>query len=592
MKKEKILIVFLVLLYIKPFLFSDTFSKNQLIPSDNWIYDALLILKNESKKASLINLAPLSVEEISFFLSNVDYSLLSDNAQHLYRKIELYLETEKKSFQIKPFSVALYPEFNLNFLCKTEDDIDWSFGTDYTGKSAYSYESKEYISADYGAASNYYGNILTKPPVILPVYLNFSDFIFVESDFFVGKKFFSMSKNDNFVNIPLASDEFEFMWPNFSYASAGHFFDNGYGINFTVGKQGLQFGRTQTGSIILNDTFQTDFYVQFEIYSDKLRYYMDVVEVDHTKYLYLHSFDLLPFSNLRISAVEGTLINDSFELRYLNPLMIMHSFGSWNEYMDDSERRYYREAHVCAYLGLAFDFVPFRNFRIYGLMAQNEIQPPWELTNDYGKTVPNGIGFQIGAEYDIPLDFLDGAYLKNTIEFVYTSPYLYIKQGADWSLYREGQDINSSEYKVYSWIGSPFGPDCFAFQAKTELNSFERMKFSFSYLFCMHGENSFAMLHQKAESEKKEYYAYYPSVLKLLGLISQEEAENIARNMWLSGTISCTNRFTVQGEYRFFEKLSAFVSASYSFIYNNRNIKNNFAYGFEFSTTINYKIFN
>ena len=68
---------------------------------------------------------------------------------------------------------------------------------------------------------------------------------------------------------------------------------------------------------------------------------MNVVQINPEKYIYLHTIEVTPWKWLKASVTEGTLLNEPFELRYLNPLMIMHSFASWNQYLTQAEDEIY-----------------------------------------------------------------------------------------------------------------------------------------------------------------------------------------------------------------------------------------------------------
>ena len=83
---------------------------------------------------------------------------------------------------------------------------------------------------------------------------------------------------------------------------------------------------------------------------------MTVAEVDQTKFLYMHQIDFSPWKWIKLGILEGNLVNEPFEIRFLNPLMIMHSFASWTDYRDSLEKKYYGEGHVCAYMGIKFDY--------------------------------------------------------------------------------------------------------------------------------------------------------------------------------------------------------------------------------------------
>ena len=381
------------------------------------------------------------------------------------------------------------------------------------------------------------------------------------------------------------------MWPRTAYGSFGRTFSD-WGVNFNVARTGLQIGKTQTGSIIYNSTFETDCYFQLNLYSPRLKYNLDVVQISSNKYMYLHSIETRPFFDfVRINVVEGTLIQQPFELRFLNPLMIMHSFSAWEDYSDVMEKRIYGESHVAAYMGIQVEAIPVKNMRLYLLYAQNEIQSEIEKSSFNGNAMPDSLGGQLGMELTIPDNRHNGWWI-GTFEGIYTTPYLYLKQGKDWSLYSERYNMQSdSDYPICSWIGTPFGPDALGFQARIGYSKIRKWNAEIDYLFVAHGTNSFGLFDNTVEINGETYYAYYPSVLYRLGLLGYADAANVARDYKLTGTIQYTNQVTLKGAYVINKHLELNGQGIYSFIFNNKNEPGDFQHGFEFSVALEYTVF-
>lgn len=590
MKKFFISLIILIFTFL-PEIFAETYSANQLIPAGHWLYDALYVMYGENSKAFLLDSVPLSVNEIRQSVKYIDYEKLSDSGKALYNRVNEYLDEKKLTFDMKPVKVGVNFNFHPSAVYKSNDEIKWSFANDFSGKEE-----------GYGAGSGYYENFLTSPFLRIPLYIDFGDIVVIDCQASIAKNFWSLSKPDYFTNnIILAGDDFEFSWPVNANASTGYVFKDGIAeglsVNFHVARTGLQYGHTQTGSIIYNNTFQTDFYSQLRLSGKKLKYEMMVAEVDHTKFLYTHQIDFTVWDWLKLGVLEGTLLHQPFELRYLNPLMIMHSYASWTDYADDFEKKYYGEGHVCAYMGIKFDLVPCRNLRIYGLFSQTEVQPPTELGSPEANSLPDGLGFQLGADFTVA-DKHGGIWSYN-LEGVYTNPYLYVKHGADWSMYRATEIMNhSAEGKVCSWIGTPFGPDAFGGQFTAEYKMLDKWNAGASYLFMAHGENSFGMFKQKTKTpDGREYYYYYPAVQYRLGKDglkggkSAEETEAEARSWNLTGKVQYTNRLSIFGSYRFNQHFKLEGQAIYNFIFNNRNIDGNLQHGVELGVAGTYFLF-
>lgn len=565
-------------------------NKQKLLFSESWLYDAIYILSTENKESILADIYPMSYEEYYFYFSKIDYSRLSENSKKLYKEVESYLSKEEVELDFSPLKIGINLRANLNFNYKSNDSLTWSYNNPYSGRKYFDYNDNEYKEAQFGDISflkntNYY-----KPFLELPIYLNFSDLIYIQTEPMLGKSYWGMIDNKNFTNIAYQAKDFDFLWPRTAYLNTGYIFNDDFGINFQLGKDGFQFGRTSTGSIIYNNTFETDAYSKLNLYTQNFKFETNVVQVNKERYMYLHSFELNLFKRIRFGLIEGTFVNDDFELRFLNPLMIMHSFGAWEQYASEVEKKYYVESKVCQYIGFTFDIIPFKNCRIYALYAQNEIQPPNELKTPYGKSLPNSIAGQFGIEYYLP--HKNNNWFIFNLEALYTSPYMYLKAGRDWSLisYRSNM-LKNKATPIYSWIGSPFGPDTIALEAKISYKQFNKFEFDFSYLFVAHGENNFSIFNSIIETEDGIIYAYFPSALRILEELSDEESEKKARDMSLSGIIQYSNQFKFHASYNLNKNFKLDSEIIYMLILNHNNIKTNFINNIQFSIGLEYKLF-
>ncbi len=593
MKKTFIKIFFLIL--SSCLLYGESYGPKQLIPAGHWIYDALYTIYTEASRAVIADSAPLSVEEIQFHLEQIDSESLSPSGKQLYGKTLDFLAEKKFSISLHPFSFSFNIHGSPQIMGKTNPDLDWSFATDYTGRKLGKSEDPGSSVTEYGAAAGFSGNTFTEPLIKFPLYFNFADFLMIEADPFFGKSFWAMSVDDNISNLPLHGSELDFLWPTNAYANTGWIFSKGWAFNLHVGKEGYQLGHSKTGSVIYNNTFQTDAYFHMGLTSPVFKYEMVVTEVDHSKYFYMHDIDVVLFKRVKLGIVEGTLVNNPFEFRYLNPLMIMHSFGSWEEYSDAQEQKYYGESHVCAYLGIKLDVIPCSNVRLYALYSQNEIQPANEPGDASTKCYPDSLGIQVGGEYTRPGK--NGVYYTFNVEGIYTTPFLYIKQGADWSLYRNRSNMQSNkENPICSWMGTPFGPDCVGAQISFEYKMPLKYSFFTSYLFVAHGTNSFGLFNSEKEIDGRYYNDYYPSVLYRMhengkGGLEWNDARSLGRSYELYGIVQFTNALAVRGEYVLNEHITLNGQVIYSFVFNNKNQLDSFAQGAEFELGAKLSLF-
>ncbi|MBQ3670841.1 MAG: hypothetical protein II921_05125 [Treponema sp.] len=588
----KIKVFAAVLMFCTFFAFSEIYSSHELVPADSWIYDALCRLNLENASSTVVETAPLSVEELRFHFSLIDYDSLSDSGKNLYKKVDSFLNTKGTALNLGPVHIGFNAIVDFELMVKTNDDIDWTFATDYAGNTDYFGVEREF-----GAASNYEGNDLTNPFIKFRFAIDFADYVVIELDPFWGKSFWGLSDDKNVTNFPVPLSDMEFLQPTTAYASTGHFFGSKkFGFNLHIAKEGLQIGRTKTGSIIYNDTYQTDAYVQLNLYTQKFKYEMNVAEVDSSKFLYLHSIHFSPNKYFRVGFLEGTQLTQPFEIRYLNPLMIMHSFGSWTEYnnpIDTSEHedRYgnkiseeekYGEAWCCAYFAATLDVVPTKNLRLYSLFAMNEFQLPFEKDSETGASMPNSFAIQLGFEYNIPESH--GGYYVTNFEATYNSPYMYMKQGEAWSLYRKRYNMQRDSTKpICSWMGSPFGPDALAFSLSVGYDKPGKWNAELNYLCVAHGENSFALFQSKDD-------LFYPSVLWNTSYLSAGDAESLA-NHFLNGTVQYTHQITLKGRYELNEHVALKSQFTYSLVFNNDNKSDEFACGAQISVGCEAKLF-
>ena len=325
---------------------------------------------------------------------------------------------------------------------------------------------------------------------------------------------------------------------------------------------------------------------------------MNVAEISPEKFLYWHQIDVRLFKKIKLGAMEGALVNRPFELRFLNPMVVYHSYAFWKNFTNDIEDHYYNEGYCCSYLGLTFEINPVKYLRLYGLYAMNEIQLPNEHHDEW-LSYPDSLGGQLGAELTIPSDF--GGFWQGGLEAVYCSPFLYVKQSPDWSLYRARKD-NVTWDTVNSWIGSPFGPDTLAFDFDFSYEQPEKWSAGLEYLLCFKGENGFKLFDEanyKTESWKNQsekIWTYYPYTKYVIAddndsQSGRDQAVEEGRNMWMSRVCQTTHQLGLEGSWNFTSKLSLKGQFIYSFVINARHISENFQQGMQCALSCQYKLF-
>ena len=561
------LLVFIVFSTVVHPITAATINDTQLIRQDHWIYDAMTKLSMEAAIVTFTERTPLTVGELKFYLREIEDYPLSSSGEELYNRIYNFLYTNGNWFKGDYFTdraLKFSTDIRLNpeGYYKSNPNIDWTH---------------RYYFVD---------NILT-----VPVRVGISDYISFGADIFLGMNYLGVQRANNFSNIPITNDGssiHEFTLPKFTYGVAGATFQN-WGVNAVMGKEGVTIGCTETGSILYSSTFETDSYFQLNAFTRNFKYTLDTVQVSKDKYIYLHHFDVRLLKKFRLGMIEGSLVDAPFELRFLNPLMIMHSFAGWKQYTTPEEDAIYAEGHFCAIMSFTFDFTPIKNLRIYGIYNQIELQLPGEKTSYVGQSYPDSIGGQLGVEFIIP-DHYKG-YWTGVVEAVYTAPFMYLKQSPDWSLVRARYDeLNSSLNPIYTYMGSPFGPDTIAGTLGVSYEQPGKWDAEFRWLFAAQGTNGTGLFAiKKTDTDNNEWYDYYPRV-QISNGTPEEEAAARARYMGLTGTVEYTNQFTVQGSYYILDNLKVNGKCAYTFVFNNDHLAGNFQHGVELAFGVTYNL--
>jgi hypothetical protein len=560
--KKACLVVFFSLCLIF-FSFSVGYGDQYLLQPGHQIYHSLEFIFTDCGSVSFGVSGPLSIGEIRRYINEVDFDSLSEAGKKEFNKIQSFLNQQYIGYESENMSMGINPVFTPEVFYKSNNDIEWE--------------------------NNYY----TRDKLLsLPIMIGVSDFITFESDFFLGENFGTAWKNDNYTNIPQSMDSFDINFPKISYVSIGAKNEYGSFLNFKLGRGPLSVGKTQTGSIIFSENLVNTGYAQLSVFSPNIKVTSTVSELDVNKYLYYHVLDFRFFKKITFSMLEGVIVNAPLELRYLNPVMVFHGFGAWNDYKEyDAEHPGVTAgttegSRVGSYLAVSMQYTPVKNVRIYGLYAQNQLQTASERNSGFGY-IPNAIAGQLGITLNVPVK---QNYWSFTLEGVYTSPWMYILGHKNWSYIsswgelvgknQSGTNVDSGT--MYTWAGSPFGPDTVAAYFKMQYMVPEKWNIYSSYLLLGQGSNS--------DATRVGFNTfYYPN-----------SAADFDRAQWTSPhstdteAVKITNKMSIGGSYYFSQKILCSLQISFQHIQNNNFIYNNTDFGGEisFSTQINLGVSN
>jgi hypothetical protein len=447
----------------------------KLVYPGDWIYDALTALSMEQKKAFL-NGSAVTIAQVELILAEIDGGELSESGEDLLQEVYDWLEGSVSfSRSLGPVAVDFDPSLRIEGYAKSSRDLDWVYGPN---------DRQPFLS--------------------LPLSFSMASYVTVHADLAFGENRMLGEAHDNYTNFPF--DKFlddvqsvDSNIPRRAYLSAGVPIRKTMGVNFRLGIGDNMFGRSKTGSVILSDNMRGVGYAALEFYSPYIKYTADVMELEVTKYLYLHHLQANITRRFSLSLVEGVMVNAPFEIRFINPAMIFHSFSAWKDYGDynqqvgnDQEQddrdyfaRYPTNSRVGSLLGISMDFRPWRYGRFYGLAAMNQLEVGSERGGS--STVPDGLAFQFGYESFFPSA---AGYWNFGVEGVYTYPYMYILAHKNWSFYRESLEVSTRrEDPIREWVGSPFGPDSMALSVWA---GYRRRNWSAagSFLTLVQGENA------------------------------------------------------------------------------------------------------
>ena len=437
-----------------------------LVLTDSWIYDAMDYLFAESGEASMSLSSPSSVNELRLYLDGIAYDALSAPGKALYRRLADALGPRERLIKSGLLGFDVRPALSLSARARQD-------------QSAY---------FDFDKTANFNERA---PLLSIPFELDFSKYVTAYTDLTLGEGYWASTLDGNYTSIPNDASYIDINIPKTAYLAAGTSF-----ASAVIGRGRLSIGRTLSGSMILSDTADRLNYASLSLFSPGLRFAMTPIELAPDRYAYFHTLTMRPVKFLSITLSEGATVNSTLDPRYLNPLMVFHSYAGWR---DTAYKQYDAANHIItdqSPVGTQFaaevDLVPLKGLRLYGQFVMNQFQTEYELetAGDAAAAIPNSLGATAGVEYTRPL--FDG-YLKGTVEGVYANPWLYIQDNTAISWYSSRYELvapgNYPSTRVSDWLGSPYGPDTIACLAELKYDVPRSYSVTLGYRFMCKGTN-------------------------------------------------------------------------------------------------------
>ena len=256
-------------------------------------------------------------------------------------------------------------------------------------------------------------------------------------------------------------------WPYRAVAAAG-----GGQWNFQFGRAVLNMGPAYTGNLLISDDLPYHDYAQFRTWFGPLTFTAQGIgfpppsetgEGDDTiKMLLTHRVDWNVTSSIRLSVTEAMMYQDTIlEPRFLNPMMIYHQY-----FMSDKSNSFLTAEMIVS-------LIP--GLTIYGQAGVDEMQILGESSS-----IPNALGWQAGIEYA----WLNkGSMAHIWAEFVHTDPYLYLRDGINYTVAFKNTQTYFTRY-----VGYPLGGDAEVLALGFEWDNSKNMKVFGSVQYSRKGE--------------------------------------------------------------------------------------------------------
>lgn len=535
-------------------------GEQELVLQDSVIYDCFTALSLEASLWNFADNTPCTIQELKFYLEEIDYDTLSDSGKKCYDYIQKYFSQQIFCFGSDILKVGLEGSLGLEGYYKQNDDTNWVYDR---------YKKAHLIDALLSISC---GNYFT-----------------MMCDLYLGNNRNKMQDDDCYLSLPLDADSIDLNFPTTAYFSTGCKITKGTGLTFQLGMAQGSIGRTMEGSIIKSEYLTGATYGLLSAYSRAVKFTTSVQQLNVDRYFYYHKLDIRLGKKFTFTALEGQLAASDMELRFLNPLTIFHGFSPWRDYSDEDD------TNTCAYLAIKMVFVPIKYIRIYGAFSMTQFQTPYE-TNNWGDSLtPNGMGGQLGLESYIPIE---KGYIHWGAEFYYAQPYLYLKPTEQASMvkaYRE--NIGDTKHVFYEWVGSPFGPDTIAGSAVLAYEQPAKYSIGLKYLLCVRGELAqdgiFGKWHGQVSNIEEFFkdkdgnvtddfthqWAGYPQTK------SQRD------DTTPTGTAEYTNTISIKAKYALTKATEILAQPSYSFVFNAGHIEGNKEHGFEVALGMKMRFF-
>ena len=559
MKLRRIILSVLILLIAVSSITAANLQKTYLLTDDVWIRANRLCVSTGHLGPAPVS--PTTGAEILQALERLDYSSLNTQQKSEYDSLIAELKRPEQGLSFSSRYIALDPELFLGLE---------AYGFNHlksTPTEEFFIPYRDRIPFFYAELHSYFGDL-----AYFDFQYTFKDGpqgfgIDEKGDLVLGNTFYNFT-NAGFIFSPAIDGTIQYFGDGnnkyrvltYQPVKAGAVIGNEF-MNFYLGRTRQEFGNGVTGNMIIGDNFSFQETAKLSVFSDIFSYYLSLTHFDnfeegqdfqlsglHQNRL-IHRFDFNILNKVRFVVNIGAhMLTDSpFDLRMLNPMMIIHN---WNNNSESVEWEPGNNDELNNILGFELEYAFLPGFIASAQIVIDQMQ----IYGESGTTVPNANGFLLNVKN---FTTLETGYLDSYIEGAYTSPYLYLNKKT-W----DGNDNYMLDHIVgyyfsqnrtieAGYSGYVYGPDAIVLSLGTEYTDFNRWSVKGDITYMAHGENG------KEAWRNKD---------NRTGLDLSTP----------SGTVEHTLSFRAGGSYSILDNLKLTAEIGTSFIWNYHNAEDAF----------------
>lgn len=297
-------------------------------------------------------------------------------------------------------------------------------------------------------------------------------------------------------NIPLKSALFEFEWPKRAFVAFG-----GDMWTLQFGRERLDWGNSRVLNFIIDSHVSYHDVLRLSVFTDHFSYEWDNIffqtagRVDNSydsgiRILMAHRLEFRPIRYVSFAVSENVMYESpSLNLGYMNPGNIYHNLNNRQQFN--------------AIASAELNIMPMRGLDIYAQAVLDQARAPNESASQ-----GSAWGILAGVEYSFsPAEC--GVFSLN-VEFDYTSPLLYRRDGVDFLMFQRSVTMNidaSTPLKLY-YIGYRYGGDVALLHLGIDWRLYDVTRVYLSADFALKGEMDMAYSHNVGGDN--EEYPNYP----------------------------------------------------------------------------------